>query len=143
MFCSWHRRAVPKQHQIHTQPDWFRVFGCGNANALTLLAHCGSSVLLLLGCGKIYFTQFRDWKWKIRFLEKKKFRMDLPLLWFIVGGLYDILGRTIWILIPMVTQDRGLIEMTRRLAWNLLRLEREQVFYFKKPERNRVKNLNN
>jgi hypothetical protein len=43
----------------------------------------------------------------------------------------------------MVTQDRGLIEMTRRLAWNLLRLEREQVFYFKKPERNRVKNLNN
>lgn len=41
----------------------------------------------------------------------------------------------------MTTQDRGIIEMTRRLAWNLLRIEREQVFYFDKPLKNKVKNL--
>jgi hypothetical protein len=41
----------------------------------------------------------------------------------------------------MTTQERGIIEMTRRLAWNLLRIEREQVFYFDKPLKNKVKNL--
>lgn len=68
--------------------------------------------------------------------------MDLPLHWLVVGFLYDVFGRTIWVVIPMVTQDRGVVEMTRRLAWDVLRIEREQVFYFRKPGRNTVPNLN-
>jgi hypothetical protein len=41
----------------------------------------------------------------------------------------------------MNTQNRGIVEMTRRLAWNMLRIEREQVFYFDKPVKNGVKDL--
>jgi hypothetical protein len=41
----------------------------------------------------------------------------------------------------MGTQERGIVEITRRLVWSLLRIEREQVFYFDKPEENRVKDL--
>lgn len=50
--------------------------------------------------------------------------MDLPTVYMIAGLLYDIFGRSIWIIIPMNTQNRGIVEMTRRLAWNLLRIER-------------------
>lgn len=65
----------------------------------------------------------------------------MPFIWFVLGFLYDLFGRSIWIFIPMTTHERGIIEMTRRLAWNLLRIEREQVFYFDKPLKNKVKNL--
>ena len=77
-----------------------------------------------------YWDVFRDWKWKIRFIETKKYRIDLPIVYFVLGFLYDLFGRTIWIIISMTTQERGIVEMTRRLAWDLLRIEREQVFYF-------------
>ena len=30
----------------------------------------------------------------------------------------------------MVTQTRGIVEITRRVVWDLLRIEREQVFYY-------------
>jgi hypothetical protein len=59
----------------------------------------------------------------------------------VLGFLYDLFGRTIWIVFPMGTQERGIVEITRRLVWSLLRIEREQVFYFDKPEENRVKDL--
>lgn len=41
----------------------------------------------------------------------------------------------------MTTEQRGIVEMTRRLVWNMLRIEREQVFYFDKPKKNKVKDL--
>jgi hypothetical protein len=88
-----------------------------------------------------YWDIFRDWKWKIRFIEKKSYRIDLPVAYFIFGLLYDLFGRAIWIFFPMTTNQRGIVEMTRRLAWNMLRIEREQVFYFAKPEKNTVKDL--
>jgi hypothetical protein len=58
-----------------------------------------------------------------------------------MGLLYDLFGRAIWIIVPMATTQRGIIEMTRRLVWNMLRIEREQVYYFKKPKDNHVKDL--
>jgi hypothetical protein len=90
-----------------------------------------------------YWDIFRDWKWKIRFIERKTYRIDLPEIYLLLGLLYDLFGRTIWIIFRMETEERGVVEMTRRLSWNLLRLEREQVFYFKKPKQNKVKNLFN
>lgn len=75
-------------------------------------------------------------------MEKKRFRLDLPVHWLALGLLYDIFGRSIWVVVPMSTQNRGVVEMTRRLAWDMLRIEREQVFYFSKPVSNRVHNLN-
>ncbi len=65
----------------------------------------------------------------------------MPFLWFVLGLCYDVFGRTIWIFVKMNVQDRGIVEMTRRLAWNMLRIEREQVFYFDKPKENHVKDL--
>lgn len=61
--------------------------------------------------------------------------------YFLFGLLFDLFGRSIWIAFPMVLQDRGVVEMTRRLVWDMLRIEREQVFYFDKPEGNEVKEL--
>jgi hypothetical protein len=50
---------------------------------------------------------------------------------YLVGGvLFDIFGRSIWVIFPMSTQTRGVIEIMRRVVWDLLRIEREQVFYF-------------
>jgi hypothetical protein len=41
--------------------------------------------------------------------EKKLYRIDLPLIWFAFGFLYDLFGRTIWIIIPLRTQERGIV----------------------------------
>lgn len=58
--------------------------------------------------------------------------------YLVAGVLYDIFGRTIWIVFPMATQERGIVEITRRVVWDLLRIEREQVFYFDRPKGNKV-----
>ena len=41
---------------------------------------------------------------------------------FFFGFFNDLFARTIWIIFPMNVQDRGIVEMTRRLAWMVLRL---------------------
>lgn len=66
--------------------------------------------------------QFRDWKYKIRFYEKKDYRIHLPMRFLVAGVLFDIFGRSIWIIFPMVTQTRGIVEITRRVVWDLLRI---------------------
>lgn len=55
-----------------------------------------------------YWDVFRDWKWKIRFYEKKDYRIDLPFVYFVLGVIYDLFGRSIWIFIPMITTARGI-----------------------------------
>lgn len=56
-----------------------------------------------------YWDVFRDWKWKIRFIERKDYRIDLPPIFLILGFVYDLFGRTIWIFFPMATSQRGII----------------------------------
>ena len=46
----------------------------------------------------------------------------MRFFWF--GFFYDLFGRVIWIIFPMQVKARGLVEMTRRLAWIVLRIER-------------------
>ena len=73
---------------------------------MPLASHYGR---ILAAIYSFYWDVIRDWKWKIRFYEKKDYRIHLPVKYFVLGLLYDLIGRSIWIFVPMTVNVRGLI----------------------------------
>ena len=109
-------------HEQYLNSIKFLINLLGFAFGIVNMSLASHYVRILAAMYSFYWDVFRDWKWKIRFYEKKDYRIHLPVGILLLGLLYDIFGRSIWIVIPMSFNVRGIVEITRRLVWDLLRI---------------------